>query len=43
MDGSTHMHYEFLNIATEQCLEVPVGCQVNAVLEEIRQTHILAL
>ena len=42
MDDTTHMCYEILNIMTAHCSEVSVGCKVDAVLEEIGQTHVVA-
>jgi len=36
------MRYEFLYVATVQCSEVRLGCQVDAVLREIGRTHIVA-
>jgi len=41
-DDPTHVRYEFLNIVTVQCSEVHVGCQFDAVVGEIGQTHIVA-
>jgi hypothetical protein len=42
-DDSNHMRYEFLNMATVQCSEGCVECQVDAVFGEIGQTHMVAL